>query len=352
MKRTPARRTAGCADDQPFDLVFVGLRLGDESAFDLLETLRQAQPRLAGAAMTANPNIASAVGVGAIGRGSFGDAPGTVAPDQVPAVIERLIRHGGPGDQVTDLEGRMEAEDPESEMESPDPQVRRTMAQARIAAPCRRVPPDPRRERNRQAYARSRHSHLEQTVRRAVRHRELSESEPRASGKRTVRPCPGGFPRCPRRQCRQDRCRRRAGRCSSARSATLPRGTPAQAAAVDPGSAVSESWRSSDPLGRRSSCGSDQPRSGSVCCLGSVPPGASLPAERDRADTPTAPASLRPLRLGRPLSGVLRPPDWKSFHGLFTARHARPWLNIPGLGIFASFAMRSNASRSWGRGLK
>ena len=122
-------------DDQPFDLVFVGLRLGDESAFDLLETLRQAQPRLAGAAMTANPNIASAVGVGAIGRGSFGDAPGTVAPDQVPAVIEHLIRHGGPGDQVTDLEGRMEAEDPESEMESPDPQVRRTMAQARIAAP-------------------------------------------------------------------------------------------------------------------------------------------------------------------------------------------------------------------------
>jgi two-component system, NtrC family, response regulator AlgB len=121
------------ADDQPFDLVFVGIRLGDESAFDLLETLRQAQPRLAGATLTANPNIASAVG--ALGRGSFGDATGTVAPDQVPAVIERLIRHGGPGDQVTDLEGRMGDEHPESELESPDPQVRRTMAQARIAAP-------------------------------------------------------------------------------------------------------------------------------------------------------------------------------------------------------------------------
>ncbi|MGA7496442.1 MAG: response regulator, partial [Isosphaeraceae bacterium] len=69
--------------DQPFDLVFVDLRLGDEPAFDLLETLRQAQPRLVGVAMTANPNIASAVG--APGRGSFDDAPGTVAPDQVPA---------------------------------------------------------------------------------------------------------------------------------------------------------------------------------------------------------------------------------------------------------------------------
>ena len=33
-------------------------------------------------------------------------------------------------------------------------------------------------------------------------------------------------------------------------------------------------------------------------------------------------------------------------------RHAKPWLNIPGLGIFASFAMRSNVSRSWARGLK
>ena len=206
-------------------------------------------------------------------------------------------------------------EHPESELESPDPQVRRTIAQARIAAPVRRAPPDPRRERNRQAYSRSRHSHVEQTVRRAIRHRELSESEPRASGKRTVRPCPGGFPRYPRRQCRQDRCRGgrdvvpRRGRCPT-------RGTPAQAAAVDPRSAISESWRSSDPLGRRSSCGSDQPRSGSVCCLGSVPPGASLPAERDRADTPTAPASLRPLRPGRPLSGVLRSPDRKPFHGL------------------------------------
>ena len=49
------------ADDQPFDLVFVGMRLGDESAFDLLETLRQAQPRLEGTTLTANPNIASAV---------------------------------------------------------------------------------------------------------------------------------------------------------------------------------------------------------------------------------------------------------------------------------------------------
>ncbi|MGO8898761.1 MAG: response regulator [Isosphaeraceae bacterium] len=36
------------ADDQPFDLVFVGIRLGDESAFDLLETLRQAQPHSLG----------------------------------------------------------------------------------------------------------------------------------------------------------------------------------------------------------------------------------------------------------------------------------------------------------------
>ena len=56
------------ADDQPFDLVFVGMRLGDESAFDLLETLRQAQPRLAGATLTANPNIASAVGRSGVGR--------------------------------------------------------------------------------------------------------------------------------------------------------------------------------------------------------------------------------------------------------------------------------------------
>jgi two-component system, NtrC family, response regulator AlgB len=121
-------------NDQPCDLVFVGLRLGNESEFNLLETLRQAQPRLAGGAMTENSNIASAMG--ALGPGSLGDAPGTLAADHVPAVIERLLRHGGPGNQVTDLEGRMGAGVPESEMESADPQVRRTIAQARIAAPC------------------------------------------------------------------------------------------------------------------------------------------------------------------------------------------------------------------------
>ena len=33
-------------------------------------------------------------------------------------------------------------------------------------------------------------------------------------------------------------------------------------------------------------------------------------------------------------------------------RHAKPWFNIPGQGISVSFAMRSNASRSWVRGLK
>ncbi len=121
------------ADDQPCDLVFVGQRLGDEPALDLLETLRQAQPRLEGATITAYPNIASAVG--ALGRGSYGDEPGTVAPDHLPAVYERLICHGDPGDQVTDVEGPMAAERPDLEMESPDPQVRRTMAQARIAAP-------------------------------------------------------------------------------------------------------------------------------------------------------------------------------------------------------------------------
>ena len=70
------------AGDQPFDLVFVGLRLVDEPAFDLLETLRRAQPRLVGVAMTANPTSRRRPGRSGVGRSVM--RPGLSLPIRSP----------------------------------------------------------------------------------------------------------------------------------------------------------------------------------------------------------------------------------------------------------------------------
>ena len=83
------------ADDQHCDLVVVDLRLGDECACDLLETLRQAKSRFAWVVMTANPSIAEAVE--AMRRVSLDEALVPLASGRVRAVIERPIGHGGPG---------------------------------------------------------------------------------------------------------------------------------------------------------------------------------------------------------------------------------------------------------------
>jgi len=103
---------------QDCELVFVELRLGDESAVEMLETLRKARPRFAWVVMTTNPAMASAVE--AMRPGSIGDTRESLLPHRV---------------QLTDRECQNGAEVPFSDTDSTDPQVRRTMARARIASP-------------------------------------------------------------------------------------------------------------------------------------------------------------------------------------------------------------------------
>jgi NtrC-family two-component system response regulator AlgB len=115
------------------DLVFVDLHLGNKSVCDLAEALRKAQPRLLGVVMNGNPSIAALFRK--MRRESLDDEPGPYAPVQVTAVVENPIHPAGPGNRVAELECRARAVYPESNLESTDPQVRRTMAQARIVAP-------------------------------------------------------------------------------------------------------------------------------------------------------------------------------------------------------------------------
>jgi NtrC-family two-component system response regulator AlgB len=125
------------AERQACDVALVDLRLGNESGLDLLETLRQGHPRLAGIVITAHASVATAVD--AMRRGAFDYLPKPFTPDQVRAALERVVRYRGLRDRVADLEERVRAEVPEVEPDSPDPLVRRVLDQARVVAPTEAV---------------------------------------------------------------------------------------------------------------------------------------------------------------------------------------------------------------------
>jgi NtrC-family two-component system response regulator AlgB len=118
---------------QPCDLALVDLRLGRESGLDLLETLRQTQPRLAGVVIAAHAGINTAIE--ALRRGAFDYLVKPFAPEHVRAMLERVNRYRGLSARVADLEDRVRTELPDSELESTDPEVQRTLCQARIVAP-------------------------------------------------------------------------------------------------------------------------------------------------------------------------------------------------------------------------
>jgi NtrC-family two-component system response regulator AlgB len=125
------------AERSSCDVALVDLRLGSESGLDLLETLRQGHPHLAGVVITAHASIATAVE--AMRRGAFDFLPKPFTPDQVRAVLERVVRYRGLEVRVADLEERVRTEVPEVEPDSPDPLVQRVIDQARAVAPTEAV---------------------------------------------------------------------------------------------------------------------------------------------------------------------------------------------------------------------
>ena len=81
-----------------FDLALVDLKLGEDSGFNLLETLASRYPRLAVVIVTAFASIENAVD--AMRRGAFDYLPKPFTPAQIRAVLERLER-------VRSLENRL-----------------------------------------------------------------------------------------------------------------------------------------------------------------------------------------------------------------------------------------------------
>ncbi len=70
-----------------FDLALVDLKLGEDSGFNLLETLASRYPRLAVVIVTAFASIENAVD--AMRRGAFDYLPKPFTPAQVRAVLDR-----------------------------------------------------------------------------------------------------------------------------------------------------------------------------------------------------------------------------------------------------------------------
>ncbi len=120
-------------EQRPCDLALVDLRVGQNSGLDLLESLLECCPRLAVVVISAHASIDSAVE--SMRRGAFDYLLKPISPSQVRALLERVARMRSLRDRLADLEQRVRAEVPEAELDSPDPQVRRTLEHARRVAP-------------------------------------------------------------------------------------------------------------------------------------------------------------------------------------------------------------------------
>ncbi len=104
-----------------FDLAIVDLKLGEDSGFNLLETLALRYPRLAVVIVTAFASIENAVD--AMRRGAFDYLPKPFTPAQVRAVLERVERVRSLENQLAGLKDQIVNEVPEASFKFNDPEL-------------------------------------------------------------------------------------------------------------------------------------------------------------------------------------------------------------------------------------
>ena len=115
-----------------FDLALVDLKLGEESGFNLLETLASRYPRLAVVIVTAFASIENAVD--AMRRGAFDYLPKPFTPAQVRALLERLERVRSLENRLAGLKEQIVSEVPEASFECNDPGLTRVFEQGHQVA--------------------------------------------------------------------------------------------------------------------------------------------------------------------------------------------------------------------------
>jgi two-component system, NtrC family, response regulator AlgB len=117
---------------QPYDVAFLDLRLGDCSGLDLIPKLLADSTNLMIVVMTAYATVDSAVE--AIKRGASDYLPKPFQPAQIRHVVEQSVLRRDLKRQVTDLESRLQQTAPEADLESDSPKVRRLLEIAARAA--------------------------------------------------------------------------------------------------------------------------------------------------------------------------------------------------------------------------
>jgi NtrC-family two-component system response regulator AlgB len=112
-----------------FDLAFVDLRLGGDSGFSLLETIKDCSPRVAVVIVTAYSSIESAVD--AMRRRAFDYLAKPFTPSQIRAVLERFERDEVLRNQLAGLREQVSLEVPEASLTTGDPPFAAILEQAK-----------------------------------------------------------------------------------------------------------------------------------------------------------------------------------------------------------------------------
>jgi NtrC-family two-component system response regulator AlgB len=118
--------------EQPYDLAFLDIRLGELSGLDLIPKLLADCPNLLVVVITAYATIDSAVQ--AIKRGAADYLPKPFTPAQIRQVVEQCIKQRDLRRQVIELESRLRESAPEVDLESDSPKIRAVLDIATRAA--------------------------------------------------------------------------------------------------------------------------------------------------------------------------------------------------------------------------
>jgi NtrC-family two-component system response regulator AlgB len=119
-------------DQRPFDIALLDLRLGQQDGLDLLPELLQRSPRVCVVMMTAYATVETAVE--AMRRGAADYLPKPFTPDQLRAVLYRLVKLRRLEARVDELEERVQAVDPEVDLETQETLVQKELDVAFKAA--------------------------------------------------------------------------------------------------------------------------------------------------------------------------------------------------------------------------
>lgn len=125
-------RALKAIDDDPFDAVFLDLKLGADDGLEVLAKMLKAQPSLAVVMFTAYANIATAVE--AMRRGAFDFVPKPFTPEQIRAILAKIEKTRALESRVRTLENELAAESPPIDLESSELQTQHAMEIAFKAA--------------------------------------------------------------------------------------------------------------------------------------------------------------------------------------------------------------------------